>query len=143
MIELQYYMEFLKRCFYDMHSGKYRIKDKYNTEPKDIGDGVFVIHNDNLYALAKTSDGPVFIYNDKQFILKNINYEFDHKLIQNDNKNFKGLCRFTFAADNEMIIDIVYEKPDEDWSSWKMDMDFFHWLVDFSHSPELIERWSI
>lgn len=141
MIELQYYMEFSKRCFYDMNSGNYQIKIKYNSDPKDMVDGSFVIHDNNLYALAKTSDGPVFIYNDKLFVLKNINYKFYH--YQNDKNSSEGLCRFTFMVDNETIIDIVYEKPDEDWSSWEMDMDFFHWLVDFSHSPELIERWSI
>lgn len=139
MIELQYYMEFSKRCFYDTLSGKYQIKTKHNINPKDMGDGFFIIYNKNLYALAKTSDGPVFIYNDKLFVLKNINYMFYH----NDKKSSEGLCRFTFMVDNETIIDIVYEKPDEDWSSWEMDMDFFHWLTDFSHSPELIERWSV
>lgn len=90
------------------------------------------------YALVKTADGPMFIYNDSQFVLKEINYKF----CQEEIDEFKRICRFTFWNDGKKTVNIIYKKPAEDWSFGDIDTDFFHWLVCFSRSAELINRWT-
>lgn len=64
-----------------------------------MGDGIFVEVDRNLYALVKSIDGPVFIFNDMRYVLNNINYEFHHEA-------FKGnkLCKFTFEVDKKEVI---------------------------------------
>lgn len=138
IVELRNHLVFVERCFYNLDSGNYQIKTIKNISHQNLGDGVFVTVEKNLYALVKTVDGPMFIYNDLQFVLKKINYEF----CQEEIDKFKRICRFVFWNDGKELVNIIYEKPTENWSFWDIDMDFFHWLVSFSHSTELISRWT-
>lgn len=152
-LDLHGFMQFGRMCFYDLNSGEYKLTSPKKVDPKDIGDGDFIILDENLYALAKTADGPVFIFNDTHYYLKNdLNFKFIHEIIPakkitnilkriNANKS-KDFCKFIFEVDNMKIIDIVYEKPDEDWSFWHMDMDFFHWITEWSNNDEFIEHFT-
>lgn len=116
IIELRNHLVFVERCFYNLDSGKYQIKTFKNISHQNLGDGVFVTVEKNLYAL--------------------------YKFCQEEIDKFKRICRFVFWNDGKEIVNFIYEKPTEDWSFWDIDMDFFHWLVSFSHSTELINRWT-
>lgn len=140
IVELRNHLVFAERCFYNLDSGNYQIKTIKNIIPQNLGDGIFVTIEENLYALVKTVNGPMFIYNDLQFVLKKIRYEFYQKELSYGDS--KRTCRFIFLNDGKEIVNIIYKKPPGDWSFWDIDTDFFHWLVNFSHSAELINRWT-
>ncbi len=150
-LDLSCFMEIGKRCLYDLNLGRYKFSTSYKVDPKDVGDGVFKVLDENLYALAKTISGPIFIFNDIYFDLKKTEFKFSYELITTHktrvmdylNKNAsRDFCRFIFKSGDIKKIDIVYEKPDEEWDSWNMDIDFFHWLTEWSNKDDFIEHFT-
>jgi hypothetical protein len=119
--------------------GIYSIKSKDDIVVEETN-GVYVDQDGQIIGIYASVDGPVFILNDSEYLLKSNKLEFD---VEEASMNEK---KFTINKDNIKIFELKYPKNEfvdyDPWSS-EDDVDFFHWLVKMSKKKSFMREYSL
>jgi len=119
--------------------GIYSIKSKDDISVEQTN-GVYVYKEGQIIGIYASVDGPVFILNDSEYLLKFDRLHFD---IEEASMNER---KFTISKDNVTIFELKYPKIEfvdyDPWSS-EDDVDFFCWLVKMSKKDDFMREYSL
>jgi hypothetical protein len=119
-------------CIYDTENRNYHIEnDKEFSIKRDIG--FCAILESGVYGVFTSEAGPVFFVNDQLYYLKNMNYIFTHRHLE------EKVGEFTFTVDEKTELKIVYQITSlTDYDSWssEKEVDFFQWLTNQHEKQE-------
>ena len=126
------------RCLYNLETREFRYIElapqKIDIHKVDWVGEYAIIHN-NLYALAHSAQGPIFIVNNDIYFLKKSNYKFFYS-----QKPQMQECAFKAIIDGKKIVDIVYKDPG--WCDVFDDIDFGHWVTTLSERDNFIDSFT-
>lgn len=120
-------------------AGSYSIKSKNDIVVEETN-GVYVHKDDQIIGIYASVDGPVFILNDYEYLLKSDRLQFDTEEVSINER------KFTVTKDDVTIFELKYPKVEfVDYDPWSTedDVDFFCWLVKMSKKNVFMGEYSL